>query len=61
MLLFSVVFYQRKELLMIMILTVEPFMDDQAYQLIEKMRSQKIPIGHYVDQCIVESIYQVRF
>lgn len=46
---------------MIMILTVEPFMDDQAYQLIEKMRSQKIPIGHYVDQCIVESIYQVRF
>lgn len=43
------------------ILTVEPFMDDQAYQLIEEMRSQKIPIGQYVDQSIVEAIYQVRF
>ncbi|KAG0579949.1 hypothetical protein KC19_4G137200 [Ceratodon purpureus] len=29
---------------------------EQAYQLIEKMRSQKIPIGQFVDQNIVESI-----
>lgn len=31
---------------------------EQAYQLIEKMRSHKIPIGQFVDQSIVESIYQ---
>lgn len=31
---------------------------EQAYQLLEKIRFQKIPIGHYVDQSIVESIYK---
>jgi hypothetical protein len=36
-------------------------MSNQAYQLIEKMRSQKIPISQFVDQSIVEAIYQVGF
>lgn len=31
----------------------------QAYQMIEKMRARKILIGPYVDQHIVETIYQV--